>query len=99
MRTAVKPIMSIKTFLVAAAAVMVTLVLALLLSDRRVLVYEHKVNPGEVYVVAEHGNLGEEKNASLHCRYFTGRAVVESVFWYSPNNLLGKDSCPFIATR
>ena len=72
---------------------------ALLLSGQRVLVYEHIAKPGENYVVPEHGDLGESKHPSLHCRYFTGRSFVDSVYWYAPNNIGGKDSCPFTASQ
>jgi hypothetical protein len=68
----------------------------LLVSGRRVLVWEVKVNPGEHYIVEEHGNLGASQQSSLVCRYFTGRSILTTVFWYSPNNVLGKDQCPFI---
>ncbi len=72
--------------------------LSLLVSGRRVLVHEIKVSPGEHYVVPEHGDLGASQQASLVCQYFTGRSIVVSVFWYSSNNVLGKDQCPFITT-
>ncbi len=71
----------------------------LLASGNRLLIYEHKVNPGEEYVVFEHGDLGAAQQASLVCRYFTGRSVLTSVFWYSPDNLMGKDQCPFITSE
>lgn len=90
--------MSFRNQLIAVVLVATTSVLALFVSDRRILVYEHKVNPGESYFVAEHGNLGEAQDASLHCKYFTGSAVVDTVFWHASNNILGKDTCPFITT-
>lgn len=70
--------------------------LLLLLSGRRVLVSETKVQPGEVYVVDGYGNVGAAAQASLVCRYFTGRGIQATVFWYSLNNIFGRDSCPFI---
>ena len=73
--------------------------LLLLLSGARVLVSERKVNPGEFYEVTSYGNLGENKQASLACHYFTGRSIVTSVFWYSSNNFMGKDQCPFFIFR
>ena len=69
---------------------------ALLLSGKRVLISEKKVSPGESYFVSEYGNLGESKQASLVCEYFTGRTLLTRVFWYSPNNILGRDQCPFL---
>ncbi len=68
----------------------------LLLSGRRVLISETKVHPGETYAVEGYGNVGAATQASLVCRYFTGRSFQTSVFWYSPNGILGRDSCPFI---
>lgn len=71
----------------------------LLLSGKRVLVYEHRVNPGETYDVPDHGNLGESKQATLVCRYFAGRSILTTVLWYSPNNVLGRDQCPFVSDQ
>lgn len=87
--------MSIRKPLLTVVILVISILLALMLNDRRVLVYEHKVSPGEIYVIPEHGNLGDAQDASLHCKYFTGRALVDTVFWYSSNNVMGKDSCPF----
>ena len=71
----------------------------LLVSGKLVLVSEIKVNPGENYIVLDYGNLGDNKQASLACKYFSGRSILTKVFWYSPNNFLGKDECPFIYDR
>lgn len=73
----------------------VTICAVLLVSGKRVLVWETRVELGDYYVLAEYGNLGAADNAQLVCRYFTGRSVLTSVYWYSPNNLMGKDQCPF----
>ena len=73
--------------------------LILLLSGRRVLVWEVKVNPGDHYVVPEYGNLGAAYNARLVCRYYTGRSILTSVYEYSPNEVLGKAQCPFIVAE
>ena len=62
-------------------------------------VSEKKVNPGETYIVIDYGNLGDSKSSSLACKYFSGRSILTKVFWYSPNNILGKDECPFILDR
>jgi hypothetical protein len=69
--------------------------LLLLIIDGRILVWETKVRPGEHYVVQEHGDLGKSGQASLACRYWTGRSVTTTVLWYSSNNILGRDQCPF----
>ena len=70
--------------------------LYLLFTDSRVLYKETKVDPGQTYFVEEHGDLGKSQQASLVCNYFTGRNTVQKVFWYSANNFMGKDSCPFL---
>lgn len=88
--------MNVKRVSVGLAAALVVGLLSLLLSGKRVLISEDLVRPGEVYVVPGFGNVGEGKAESLVCGYFTGRSVVKKVFWYSPNNVLGKDGCPFI---
>ena len=74
----------------------VLLVLALLLTEYRVLIYEYKVIPGEHFVVEDYGDLGESRSASLVCTYFTGRSIATSVYWFSANNIMGRDSCSFI---
>lgn len=70
--------------------------LALLLTGNRVLVWEKKVELGETFVVEGHGDLGGNSQATLVCWYFTGRSVITNVFWYAPDNFLGRDSCPFL---
>lgn len=76
--------------------VLAVLCLALLVSDYRVLIYEVKVEPGTDYVVTDYGNLGKSTQSSLVCYYFTGRNVLQKVYWYSSNNVMGRDSCPFL---
>ena len=68
----------------------------LLISGKRILISEALVKPGEQYIVADYGNLGYSNAASLACKYFSGRSILVRVFWYSPNNFMGKDQCPFI---
>ena len=77
-------------------ACVVLVEVALLLSGFRVLVWEIKVPPGETYIASGHGTLRKNPQSSLVCKYFTGRSVTESVFWYSSNNIMGRDSCAFI---
>jgi hypothetical protein len=79
--------------LIAASAL---LSLTLLITGHRLLVREHRVDPGETFHVDSYGNLGDNSQASLVCWYFTGRSVLTRVLWYSPNNILGRDSCPFL---
>ena len=69
---------------------------ALLLTGYRLLLSQKRVDPGQVFIVKDYGNLGDNNQSSLVCRYFTGRGTVVKVFWYSPNNLFGKDDCPFL---
>lgn len=89
---------ALRVILIAVAVVLLAS-LALLLSGRRVLIWEVRVLPGDHYAVPEHGDLGAANNACLVCRYYTGRSIQTSVFWYSSNGLLGKDQCPFIMAR
>ena len=68
----------------------------LLVTDTRVLVDEYKVWPGQNVVVDGYGDLGRYGRISLVCSYFSGRKVLSAVYWYAPNNHMGRDSCPFI---
>lgn len=77
-------------------AVLVAAWLALLLGGGRVLVQETKVEPGATFVVEGCGDVGASDHTSLVCRYFTGRSVVTSVYWYAPNGVMGKDECPIL---
>jgi hypothetical protein len=88
--------MKLKQALVAVAAVVVLIEVSLLVSGRRLLIHERKVEPGEEHIVPDYGNIGEGAQASLACRYFTGRSTTIRVFWYAPNNMFGKDQCPFL---
>jgi hypothetical protein len=72
--------------------------ISLLVSDKLVLVSEKKINPGESYIVLG-DNLGDYKSSTLACKYFSGRSILTKVFWYSPNNIFGKDECPFLLDR
>jgi hypothetical protein len=78
--------------LLVAAAILFSLAV----TDTRVLVGERVVQPGEKYVVEGFGDLSANAQASLVCRYFNGRKVLPTVFWHSPNNFMGRDSCPLI---
>ena len=80
-------------------AILTSINLLLLVSSKRVLVWETKVEPGEIYVLPEWGDLGKAQQAQLVCRYFTGRSFKLSVYWYSPNGVMGKDECPFLPSE
>lgn len=66
----------------------------LLLSGRRLLIWERKVEVGERYVAGEWGDLGRNQAPSLVCRYFNGRRVLLTVYWYSEAEILGRSVCP-----
>jgi hypothetical protein len=74
-------------------------VVFLLLSGKALLIGENKVNPGDVYTVPDYGDLGKNGQSSLVCKYFTGRSIKLSVYWYSPNGILGKSECPFLLEK
>lgn len=67
----------------------------LMLTGQRLLVAEELVHSGADYEIADFGNLKGNRQASLVCTYFTGRKLVTNVFWYSSNNIMGRDECPF----
>ena len=71
----------------------------LLASDRRALVSEIFVHPGELYETEELGDLGARGGIWLVCKYFTGRSVLTQVLRYAPENIYGKYSCPFLVAR
>lgn len=72
--------------------------IGLLVTERRVLMHERLVTPGESYTVPEWGDLGKAQQFSLACRYWTGRGISLRVFWHSANGTMGRDQCPFIDT-
>ena len=67
-----------------------------LVTDTKVLLWQTKVKTGQYYYVEEHGDLGKSNQSALVGRYFNGRGIITKVFWYSSNNIFGRDSCPFI---
>lgn len=79
-----------------AAGALATLIAVLLILDLRILISETKVQPGQHFVAEGHGDLWRNEQASLVCRYFTGRSVKVRVLWYDPGNVLGRDQCPFV---
>lgn len=55
------------------------------------------IRNGEAYpstVARDYGAMHESNDSALVCGYFTGMRMVYSVYWYSPNNILGRESCP-----
>lgn len=77
-------------------AVIAFLWILILFTGTLVLIKEVKVEPGDEYYVENYGNLGESQQASLVGYYFNGRGVLTKVYWYAPNNIFGRDSCPFL---
>lgn len=69
--------------------------LFLLVSGYRILIGERIVNPGENVVVGQWGNLGKNDQASIVCRYWTGRSVTPIVWWHG-NGFMSRDTCPFL---
>ena len=65
----------------------IVLEVVLLFGGKRILVHETRGGYVEGY--------GETKKNMLVCKYFTGRSFVTTVFHWSPNNMMGRDSCPF----
>jgi hypothetical protein len=92
------PVMLFSRMLVMVLAVLALADVALVASGRWILVGEARVSPGQTYVVGDHGNLGRNEQASLVCRYFTGRRVLTKVYWYSADTLMAKAKCPFLTT-
>jgi len=76
--------------------ILVVIYILFLLSGIKILIKENRVNPGDKYIVEDYGDLGESKQTSLACKYFNGRKIVTRVFWYSSNNIMGRDSCPVL---
>lgn len=71
----------------------VALELSILVSGYRVLVWEQHPSDDAQVSGPDYGQLGSE---ALVCRYFNGRGIVLRVFWYSSNNMMGRDACPFL---
>lgn len=76
-----------------AVAALIALDLLLMMSGHRILVQEQRLAAGEMTRVAGWGTVFGPDN--LVCRYFTGRSVQARVYAFSPNNLMGRDECPF----
>lgn len=71
----------------------------MIVSRIRFLIYEKRVNPGDYYVVEDYGNLCTAQQSQLACKYFNGWKIIETVYWYAPNNFMVNDSCPFSTFR
>jgi hypothetical protein len=89
--------MSKRVFWVMIAAVLlIGMWLATMAMGIRILVSENLIKPGQTYIVEGYGDLGAGQSESLVCLYFTGRKIVTRVYHYAPNNMFGKDECPFL---
>ena len=80
-----------------AVGAFVALYLLLLVTDTRVLIWGKTLEPGGAYLRVDNVALGKNDQAALVCTYFTGRKIVNRLYWHSPNDLFGRDRCPFIA--
>ena len=69
--------------------------IALLLSGYRILIGERIVQPGEHYLAGRWGDLASNEQASIVCRYWTGRNVKLIVWWYGAG-FMSKDECPVL---
>jgi hypothetical protein len=72
---------------------------ALLFSGNRVFIQQILVHPRQTYIVHGFGDVGKQGQASLVCRYFTGRGIATDVLWYSSTNQSGRDECPFFSRQ
>lgn len=90
---------SIKWWMLIGGGTAIAAVLLLLLTGHRVLIFEKRIEPGKIYVVPGWGDLGKASQTQLVCRYFTGRSITTNVLWYSPNNIMGRDQCPFFVSE
>jgi len=68
----------------------------LYITDTKILISEKRIRVGESYFVEDWGNIENANQDSLVCKYFNGRRILNRVFWYSPDNLFGRDSCSFL---
>jgi len=64
--------------------------LVLLISGTRILIYENKK-----FIIDPFEN-NKKSILYLECTYFTGRNFTLIEYHYSKNNIMGRDSCPFI---
>ena len=69
---------------------LITLEGVLLFADGLIL-----VNEGRGGYVEGYGDVGD----GLVCEYFTGRSLVTTVYDYSSDNSMARDSCPFWKTQ
>lgn len=83
----------------ALTAVVGALWLALIVTEKGVLVSQRLVKPGESFVVPGWGDIGEADQAGLACRYFVGTRIRWKAFWYSPDGVLGRADCPIFIDR
>ena len=76
-----------------AIAVVAAAELTILFSGYRILLWEQRGSESAPVVIADHEPIGPE---GIVCRYFNGRGISSRVYWYSANNLMGRDACPFL---
>lgn len=65
------------------------------LTGRQILLTETRVRPGDPpFLVEEYGDLAKMEASSLVCRYFNGRRMLERVYSYAANDIMGRSACP-----
>ena len=69
------------------------------MTDTRILISEIKIDPGQEYFVPDYGEIHSDSQSTLICKYFNGRKILHSVYWYSPNNVMGRDTCPILGEK
>lgn len=86
-------------YLLLAALIAIITGLGLHIFEKRILIYQKTVEPGEYFFVPKHENLGDNDKPSLFCKYFDGRETSHMVYWHSNNNVNGKKFCPIILDK
>jgi hypothetical protein len=84
-----------KKLVYALVALVLIVEIAVIVSGRSLLVWQHTVRPGEKYILEDYGDIGKAGGKSLACYYFTGMSVVGTAFHFSANNIFGRNRCPF----
>ena len=84
--------------MIGAVIVIVLLDLLLLISGHRVRLRELFIQPGHRVQVVGYGEV-YGMQTSIACTYWTGRSLRTQVYWYSPNNIMGRDECPFVTRQ
>lgn len=71
---------------------LVVFILSLWSLNKGILLNEKQVSAGD-YINKEYGNNTSKTQASLVCTYLTLTGLKDKVFWYAPNDILGRSRC------